>query len=517
MTSLPVPEQWTLAKLTDREVAEEIEQLVNYVDDNGRSVHLPMEFVRHYTTRHDSPLPTVVAIATLPIVLADGGVLGEERGLDEERGISFIIQPEVMALLPGAAEVTPEAVARAMKFLTDEWLCDVATDYAGKCTIIAAALSIIERSLLDSRPAFFIIAGRRGSGKTTTLIMLIRAVTGIWPAAAAWSQNEEERRKALMSYFLAGVPYILWDNIQRGTQISCPHIERACTSAFYTDRRLGVSESVLTAAGAIQLFTGNAIGPKGDLASRSLTVRLDVDRADPENRDFKHSDPVAWTDAHRVEILRALYTVLLGNPTLKKPRNAAMRTRFKMWWRLVGSAVEHAAELAARYDGEAKAARAALESDKQVVDFCALFIDQDADDEEDSSLVEALTEFKAWAARTKVERKATGRTFSAADLALWISDTSTYPNPVREAYRECFFPTLEPGQRVSAFAVGRRLKSRVDEPVRGDGVTLILRSRKSSPQGHAPAVYWVEVKADLPGDAPISGGDGGATAGDVEP
>ena len=26
MTSLPVPEQWTLAKLTDREVAEEIEQ-----------------------------------------------------------------------------------------------------------------------------------------------------------------------------------------------------------------------------------------------------------------------------------------------------------------------------------------------------------------------------------------------------------------------------------------------------------------------------------------------------------
>ena len=105
----------------------------------------------------------------------------------------------------------------------------------------------------------------------------------------------------------------------------------------------------------------------------------------------------------------------------------------------------------------------------------------------------------------------------SADLAIVISDTYTHPNQVRDAFRECFFPTLEPGQRVSAFAVGRRLKSRVDEPVRGDGVTLILRSRKSSPQGHAPAVYWVEVKADLPGDAPVSGGDGRATAGDVEP
>jgi hypothetical protein len=184
-----------------------------------------MEFVRHYTTRHDSPLPTVVAIATLPIVLADGGILGEERGLDEERGISFVIPPEVMSLLP-KGEVTDEAVAREMKYLTDEWLCDVATDYAGKCTIIAAALTIIQRSLLDSRPTFFVTAGRRGSGKTTVLTMLIKAVTGIWPAAAAWSSNEEERRKALLSYFLSGVSYILWDNIPRGTQISCPHIER---------------------------------------------------------------------------------------------------------------------------------------------------------------------------------------------------------------------------------------------------------------------------------------------------
>ena len=33
---------------------------------------------------------------------------------------------------------------------------------AGKCTIIAAALTVIERSLLPDRPAFFVTAGRRG-------------------------------------------------------------------------------------------------------------------------------------------------------------------------------------------------------------------------------------------------------------------------------------------------------------------------------------------------------------------
>ena len=232
-----------------------------------------------------------------------------------------------------------------MKFLTDEWLCDVATDYAGKCSLIAAALTIIERSLLDQRPCFFVTAGRRGGGKTTTIIMLIKGVTGIHPAASAWSTNEEERRKALMSYFMYGASYILWDNIARGTQISCPHIERSCTAAFYADRKLGVSEMVATAASAIHIFTGNNIAPKGDLASRSLLVRLAVDRPDPENRSFKHPDPIGWTDGNRAEILAALYTILLGNPMLRKPRDAPCQTRFKMWWRLVGSAVEHAAKL----------------------------------------------------------------------------------------------------------------------------------------------------------------------------
>jgi hypothetical protein len=234
----------------------------------------------------------VVAIATAPIVLADGVLLAPD-GFDCDHGIQFIIQDELRAIVPQRQACTPERVKAAMQFLCDEWLVDVAADYIGKCTIIAAALTLIERSLLDQRPAFFVTAGRRGNGKTTTLIMLIVAVTGLIPAAAAWSSNEEERRKALPAYFMYGLAYILWDNIPRGTQIGCPHIERSCTAEYYADRKLGVSEMVATAASTIHFFTGNNIGVKGDLASRSLHIRLDVDRPDPENRPFKHSEPVA--------------------------------------------------------------------------------------------------------------------------------------------------------------------------------------------------------------------------------
>ena len=162
---------------------------------------------------------------------------------------------------------------------------------------------------------------------------------------------------------------------------------------------------VCTAASTIHLFTGNNIGPRGDLASRSLHIRLDVDRVDPENRPFKHPDPIGWTENHRAEILAALYTILLGNPQLKAARDAEGKTRFKMWWRLVGSAVENAAKLAG-----------------QELDFQKLFVTQEEDDEESASLADVLDVLvKTWPDQ-----------FMASDVAGMINNP--YPN---EDERRC--------------------------------------------------------------------------------
>ena len=55
--------------MNEMEVAEMIEEHIDYYteDEDGdrRSVHLPMQFVRHFMRRHDGVLPTVVAIATI--------------------------------------------------------------------------------------------------------------------------------------------------------------------------------------------------------------------------------------------------------------------------------------------------------------------------------------------------------------------------------------------------------------------------------------------------------------------
>jgi hypothetical protein len=195
--ALPPPKQYLLTVMTEPEVAELIERHIDFVDASGRSVHLASPFVRHFMQRHDKALPTVVAIATLPLILADGAVLAKQ-GLDRDRGILFKLPEASTAIVPAASKCGEAAVVEALRFLTDGWLADVATDYAGKCILVAVALTIIERSLLPDRPAFFVTAGRRGRGKTTTLTILSVAAVGTRPPAAAWSPNEEERRKALL-------------------------------------------------------------------------------------------------------------------------------------------------------------------------------------------------------------------------------------------------------------------------------------------------------------------------------
>ena len=214
------------------------------------------------------------------------------------------------------------------------------------------------------------------------------------------------------------------------------------------------------AAAVIHLFTGNNIGPRGDLASRALTARLEVESPDPENRPFLHPDPIGWTEAHRGDILRALYTILLGNPNLRAGPGAARKTRFKLWWRVAASAVEHTVSVSGGS-----------------LDFQTLFLSQEEDEEESASLADALVALDGeWPGGNRVED---ATMFQAADVARKVNDQSEFtPDAERQrnaTVREFLFPTTPPGHTVTAKSVGKRLRRHVGEPVTQGGRTLILK------------------------------------------
>jgi hypothetical protein len=64
----------------------------------------------------------------------------------------------------------------------------------------------------------------------------------------------------------------------------------------------------------------------------------------PQNRPFKHPNPIEWTRTHRAKILRALYTILIYG-CRNRPANQVSKTRFKDWYDLCGWPIECAASL----------------------------------------------------------------------------------------------------------------------------------------------------------------------------
>jgi hypothetical protein len=354
---LPAPAEPHFAQLDIDEVQLLVEKHVRFTAETqygDRDVALPAEFARPYARWRGSKLPVVDAINTQPIIAPSGQVIAG-KGLDRKYLLVHRITPELLETVPHF--VGPDDVRRAVEFLLEEWLCDVLCDRATKYAIIALCLTLIERAILPERPGAIITAGRRGGGKTTLINMMAMAVLGRPASAAAWSTDEEERRKAIFAYLRLGPALICWDNIKRGTEIHCPHLEKALTAELYDDRVLGLSETETVPSTTIHFLTGNSIRPRQDSLSRYMVINLNVEHPRPEERPFRHPDVLAWTAQNRSDILRALYTLLLyGIREMPFPiededseSGAAApimgKTRFKTWWRLCGYPVEAAARI----------------------------------------------------------------------------------------------------------------------------------------------------------------------------
>ena len=128
------------------------------------------------------------------------------------------------------------------------------------------------------------------------------------------------------------------------------------------------------------------------------------------------------------------------------------KTRFKVWWRLVGSAVEHAAA-----------------QHGQTVDFKDLFLNVEGDDEESASLADVL------------DGLVMKKKFSAVDIAGIINNRGFYSAGYSDddkllgtTLQEFLFPTLQHDRFVSPKSAGRALSRHVGEPVMKDGRTLTL-------------------------------------------
>jgi hypothetical protein len=341
---MPLITRHTVLSMTMR-VEQDIVFLKVTEEAGPQPARLQPVFVNAFMGLTTSRLPVLKSIVSTPLVSPGGRILAT-RGFDPISGIFFDLSSAELTATPDG-EITEDAIRAAYQLFVEEMLCDVATDPDGLATTIALLCSMVEAPLLPERPAFMVQAPQRGGGKTTLLHMCSQVVFNRLASAAAWSESKEERRKAIFAVALEGHRAVVFDNIPRGAAITCPEIEKLLTAEEISDRVLGETRTGTASARIIVCFTGNNILPTGDMASRTLPIPIDPGRPDPENRVFRHADPIAWVQANRGRLLGAVLTILAGNPTLRRRHEPGFQpeTRFKLWWTLVGSAVEHAARL----------------------------------------------------------------------------------------------------------------------------------------------------------------------------
>jgi hypothetical protein len=143
-----------------------------------------------------------------------------------------------------------------------------------------------------------------------------------------------------------------------------------------------------------------------------------------------------------------------------------------MWWRLIGSALEHAAKLVG-----------------EELDFKAEFLNLEEEDEETIGLGDVLTAL----------RETWGKApFKAADVAALINNNDLpnlgpIPSSRRALLREFLAPNAPPDQKVSAKSVGNRLGNEIDTPINCGKSTLILkriRDTKGGPKGAFNYRVW---------------------------
>ena len=139
-----------------------------------------------------------------------------------------------------------------------------------------------------------------------------------------------------------------------------------------------------------------------------------------------------------------------------------------MWWRLVGSAVEHAAGLVGRG-----------------ADFKKLFLAREEDDEEPTSLAEVLEVLLVlWPKNT----------FTALSIASLTNDRNRDADQTGhgQSLRDFLMPGALDSHVFSAKSIGKKLKNHLDEPVFSGNRTLTLCS-KVDLHTHARS-YWVKVQ-----------------------
>lgn len=255
-----------------------------------------------------SPLAGIVQCPTLR---ADGSII-QKKGYDQRSRLLYMPDAACEYLTVPSSPTIAEA-KQAAETLVD-LVCDFpfADDYHKSAWLSLVLTMVVRPAINGPCPIFIFDANTRGSGKSMLADLSSMIAYGKPAARKTWPGDDDEVRKTITAVVLAGLPSVLFDNVETGLKLGGASLDAALTGTTWSDRILGKSEITpelpLT---QVWVATGNNLSFRGDTGRRAMYCRLESPEENPEDRtDFKHEDLLAHVRQYRGQLVTAALTLM---------------------------------------------------------------------------------------------------------------------------------------------------------------------------------------------------------------
>jgi hypothetical protein len=185
----------------------------------------------------------------------------------------------------------------------------------------------------------------QGTGKGLLASAISEIATGSLPRAQALPSDDDETRRTLTASLLAAQQIIFLDNLDSGGRrglIHRPSLASALTTEVVNDRRIRTSEILKLPNHALWLATGNNPQLSGELARRTVRIRLVPMEERPWLRTgFRHPDLLAWARSERPSLVRALLVLARSWVVAGRPRGERVLGSFEAWSAVIGGILDH--------------------------------------------------------------------------------------------------------------------------------------------------------------------------------
>lgn len=279
-------------------------------------------------------------VVTAPVLRPDGSLL-QEPGYDDQTGLYY---SPAIAIAPVPDNPTAADVEAALDLIVNQVLGEFPwQDGSDLANYIALLVTPILRPYVGGlTPLGAISATERGSGKTLLTNIIGKAFRA---TSYAWNSDDKEIAKVITTALMTSTkPVVLWDNVGDRDSVDSPSLAKLLTSEQWDARKLGGNEGFEGTNDRLWLVTGNQIEFGGDIAQRTILVRLDPNMPNPDLRsDFTLGDLDEWlkTDANVSRLLHALLVLARSWIVAGAPREEYLMRGFKQWACAVGGFLMH--------------------------------------------------------------------------------------------------------------------------------------------------------------------------------